>query len=245
MFLLEILVEDKDTSFIIGMDTSYDKLVDILPFNTELSVWKEEVYFQIPIELEGSGKYYRVKPGKVYYWSPGRAFCIFYGLSEPYTPVSYVGEYVGPLNILRYFDNGDRALVKEHVIYDELIDVVKRLSSRGYFVGTPIEDGVRIIVASKYIGSCRIGFRIYIEDYGYHLETEPLFKYDESFQTKKIMYSLKNVVSERKYLRIDLSEEEYVVLTTGVNKLDELLEAIKELEETYPTILNTLQYKHV
>lgn len=93
--LIEITDESKKTSFIVNVQRSTDKLREILPFTAVLNVWKHEVYFLLPGDLGLGSDTYKVELGKVYYWPPSRALCLFYGFSEPYTPVARLGEFVG------------------------------------------------------------------------------------------------------------------------------------------------------
>ena len=240
MLLIEIVDKDKNSSFIVEITHEVEDFKKELPFDTKLNVWKEEVYFTLPIELRAEYKVYRVRRGRVYYWPPGKALCLFYGVNEPYTSVAYVGEYVGPLNLLKIVEDGDKATVIEHSFADEFISLTKKLMDKGYSVGTPLSDGVRIFVASKYSGRARIAFTVYKEEYGYHLESEALFKYDEGYQTLRTVYELKRLLLGTKYLRADISEEGYVVITAGVEDENKLIESINELEVVYPRVVNKL-----
>ncbi len=240
MLLIEIVDKDKNSSFIVEIAHGVEDLKKELPFDTKLNVWKEEIYFALPIELQAKYKVYRIRRGGVYYWPPGKALCLFYGVNEPYTPVAYVGEYVGPLNLLKVVEDGDKATIIEHNFIDEFNVLTKKLMDKGYSIGTPLSDGIRIFVASKHSGTARIAFTVYKEEYGYHLESEALFRYDEGYQTLRIMYELKRLLHGTKYLRADISEEGYVVITAGVEDENELIESIDELEVVYPRVISKL-----
>ena len=61
------------------------KILEILPIEGRANVWGEEIYFDIPLEMEletDAGK--EVEVGDLGYWPAGPAFCIFFGP----TPVS-------------------------------------------------------------------------------------------------------------------------------------------------------------
>lgn len=60
-----------------------------LPIKASFNTWGDEIYFPIPIqsELDDSARDV-VELGDLGYWPPGKAFCIFYGL----TPMSKPGE---------------------------------------------------------------------------------------------------------------------------------------------------------
>ena len=236
--LLEILDKDKGSSFIVKLYRNLEEWRKAMPFEAELNVWKEEVYFSTPVELEfkPGELVYRVEPGHVYYWPPGKAMCLFYGLSEAYTPVAPIGLLVGPLNSLRIVESGDKATVKEHVVYKEYSGIVDELVKRGYLAGTPLSEDTRIIVASKYIGKHRLSFNIYVEDYGYHVETEGIVPYLGDYSSIAILRRLKELVKATRLLRADISEDNFIVVTSGVYSLDELWEAIEELERYYPLV---------
>ncbi len=237
--MIEIVVEDKETSFIVKLCEQVDKWRSAIPFEAELNVWKEEVYFSTPVELKPTKDdlVYKVKPGQVYYWPPGKAICLFYGLTEAYTPVAPIGLFVGPLTSLRIVESGDKARVKEHIIYDEYSSIVKELESKGYLAGTPLSDGSRIITASKNIGKHRLSFNVYVEEYGYHVESDGLLPYLGDFESIKILRKLKELLEGARLLRADVSEENFIVLTSGVYEVEDLWSAIEELEYYYPLIL--------
>ncbi|MCX8162666.1 MAG: hypothetical protein N3E44_06785, partial [Candidatus Bathyarchaeota archaeon] len=57
-------------SFILDVDSRFDHMLSReLPFTTTLNVWKEEVYFETPVELDVSGmrSFLKIEPGKLYY----------------------------------------------------------------------------------------------------------------------------------------------------------------------------------
>lgn len=72
---------------------------EALPIEGEANLWGEEIYFSIPVEaeLDDTAKDV-VQEGDIGYWPPGRALCIFFGL----TPISHAGEIrpASPVNII-------------------------------------------------------------------------------------------------------------------------------------------------
>ncbi len=66
-------------------------LVEKLPIEGSAKLWKEEVYFEIPLEYELENPSDATKKGDIAYWPPGKAFCIFFGESQPYSEVSVIG----------------------------------------------------------------------------------------------------------------------------------------------------------
>ncbi len=238
--LVEIIDKKIRYSYVIRIhDYIANKLKNLLPFETTLRVWKEEVYLSTPLKLEEEPSIYRIELGKVYYWPPESSICLFYGISEPYTPVIFIGDIVGPLHYLKYVSDGDNALVREHEVSPEFRDYVKELEAHGYDVATPLHEDRKVIYASKDLSEGkRLAFTIFIEDYGYHIESEALVKYLENMEVMKLVKSLKSDVAIRsKYLRLDINEDGYLVITAGLRKKSELFEAVKELETVYPYVL--------
>ena len=61
---------------------------DSLPFEGKASVFKEEVYFTFPVDIELEEGSPDTEKGDVSYWPKGPAFCVFFGDSQPVSPVS-------------------------------------------------------------------------------------------------------------------------------------------------------------
>jgi hypothetical protein len=53
-----------------------------LPFDSEVNTWGDEIYFRIPVKTELEAGRETVGLGDLGYWSPGSAFCIFFGLTS-------------------------------------------------------------------------------------------------------------------------------------------------------------------
>ena len=85
------------------------EILAILPIESSANVWGDEIYFDIPLnlELEADARA-EVEVGDLAYWPAGPAFCIFFGPTpvstgdqpRAYSPVNVFGrisEDVGPL----------------------------------------------------------------------------------------------------------------------------------------------------
>lgn len=59
-----------------------------LPLEGEAEIWKEEVYFEIPVRIGAEKPTPRTAAGDVAYWPDGPGFCIFFGRSQPISPVN-------------------------------------------------------------------------------------------------------------------------------------------------------------
>ena len=62
-----------------------------LPLEATVNRWGDEIYFSISAKLSGGDKRKIVNKGDIAFWSPGNAFCIFFGP----TPISE-GEEIRP-----------------------------------------------------------------------------------------------------------------------------------------------------
>ncbi|MBX5321584.1 MAG: cyclophilin-like fold protein [Candidatus Bathyarchaeota archaeon] len=69
-----------------------DMVVRKLPFEGRAALWKEEIYFEIPVKMGEEKAKSTVEKGTVAFWPMGSALCIFYGESQPYSPVNVLGK---------------------------------------------------------------------------------------------------------------------------------------------------------
>jgi hypothetical protein len=84
-----------------------ESLVGAMPFASKSFLWKEEVYFETPISLGLEKPRATVQPGDLAYWPPGKAFCIFFGKSQPYSPVNVIGKITSDLEALGRVRKGE------------------------------------------------------------------------------------------------------------------------------------------
>ena len=86
------------------------KISAALPIRTSFNTWGDEIYFSIPVdaELDDSAQEV-VEVGDLGYWPPGRAFCIFFGLTPvsepgrimPASAVNVIGKVVGDATLFK------------------------------------------------------------------------------------------------------------------------------------------------
>lgn len=243
--MVQTLLEVKHgfNSFILKISEELSKQVSkLVPFKTVLRVWKEEVYFETPLKLkEGFKPHLEVEPGKLYYWRPGRGFCIFYGLSQPYSEVYHIGEHVGVLCDLRDVEDGSEAEVSIHKPAEGFKDLTDGLRGLGYLCGTPLADGQLMVAAVKNVKGFRLGLNVYVEEYGYHVELEPFYQFSNTLPTLSATLKLKQEVRRLKEgIRLDLNEDLWVTLTALAKKPNELLETVKRAERIYVEIRRKL-----
>jgi len=82
-----------------------------LPIEARASLWGEEVYFEIPLQREDENPSPSATAGDICYWSPGPAFCIFFGKTLPYSPVNHLGNVVEGLELFGDVAAGDRIVL--------------------------------------------------------------------------------------------------------------------------------------
>lgn len=85
---------------------------EALPLSSRTFLWKEEIYFNIPVNAGPEKARAIVQPGDIAYWPPGKAFCIFFGESQPYSSVNIIGKITADLEQLRRVKQGEYVKVK-------------------------------------------------------------------------------------------------------------------------------------
>lgn len=83
-----------------------------LPFDAELEIWKEEVYFEVPVKIPLENATPTTNAGDVSYWPNGPAFCIFFGKTQPISPVNTFARIKSGVENFRKLKSRDRITVK-------------------------------------------------------------------------------------------------------------------------------------
>jgi hypothetical protein len=89
-----------------------DTIVRKLPVEGRAALWKEEVYFEIPVKMGEEKAKATVEIGTIAFWPMGSALCVFYGQSQPYSPVSILGKVTNNLEIFKQVKSGTRIRVE-------------------------------------------------------------------------------------------------------------------------------------
>ena len=84
-----------------------------LPIEGRAALWKEEVYFEIPVKMGKEKAKPTVEKGQIAYWPMGSALCIFHGESQPYSPVNIVGQITKGLELFEQVKSGTKIKVEE------------------------------------------------------------------------------------------------------------------------------------
>jgi hypothetical protein len=90
-----------------------DNLARALPFEGRAARWKEEVYFETPVKMGTEKAKSKVEVGAMAYWPMGSALCIFYGPTDPYSPVNLVGKITSNLEMFRSLKSGTKVRVEK------------------------------------------------------------------------------------------------------------------------------------
>jgi len=89
-----------------------DTIVRKLPVEGRAALWKEEVYFEIPVKMGEEKAKATVETGTIAFWPMGSALCIFYGQSQPYSPVNILGKVTKNLKLFKEIKSGTRIKVE-------------------------------------------------------------------------------------------------------------------------------------
>jgi len=83
-----------------------DTIVRKMPLEGRAALYKEEIYFEIPIKMGEEKAKPTVEPGTIAFWPMGSAVCVFYGKSQPYSPVSILGKITTNLELFKQVKSG-------------------------------------------------------------------------------------------------------------------------------------------
>ena len=89
-----------------------EALFQALPLEGIASLWGEEVYFDVPLQMQNENPSPTASAGDVCYWSPGPAFCIFFGKTQPISAVNHIGKISEGLDLFRRVQAGDRIILR-------------------------------------------------------------------------------------------------------------------------------------
>jgi len=91
---------------------SVDTIVRKLPVEGRAALWKEEVYFEIPVKMGEEKAKATVETGAIAFWPMGSALCVFHGTSQPYSPVSILGKITRNLELFKQVKSGNTIKVE-------------------------------------------------------------------------------------------------------------------------------------
>ena len=83
-----------------------DTIIRKLPVEGRAAIWKEEVYFEIPVKIGEEKAKTTVETGTIAFWPMGSALCVFYGQSQPYSSVNILGKITKNLDLFKQVRSG-------------------------------------------------------------------------------------------------------------------------------------------
>jgi hypothetical protein len=90
-----------------------DTIIRHLPIEGRAALWQQEVYFEIPVKMGGEKAKPTVEKGTLAYWPMGSALCIFYGETQPYSPVNIIGNVTKNLELFEQVKSGTKITVEK------------------------------------------------------------------------------------------------------------------------------------
>ena len=105
-FILEKLGEAEGELVRFKAPRTVDMIVHKLPIAGRIALYKEEIYFEIPIKMGEEKAKTTVETGTIAFWPMSSALCVFYGKSQPYSPVSILGKITKNLDVFKEAKSG-------------------------------------------------------------------------------------------------------------------------------------------
>jgi len=105
-FIIEGLGEAEGELVRFMAPRTIDTIVRKLPVEGRAALWKEEVYFEIPVKMGEEKAKSTVENGTIAFWPMGSAICIFFGQTKPYSPVNILGKITKNLELFKQVKSG-------------------------------------------------------------------------------------------------------------------------------------------
>ncbi len=105
-FIIEDLGEAEGELVRFLAPRTIDTIVRKLPVEGRAALWKEEVYFEIPVKIGEEKANPTVETGDIAFWPMGSALCVFYGQSQPYSSVNILGKISKNLELFKQVKSG-------------------------------------------------------------------------------------------------------------------------------------------
>lgn len=112
-FIIEKVGEAEGELVRIQSPRTTDAIIRQLPLEGLAALWQQEVYFDIPVKMGNEKSKPTVEKGTLAYWPMGSAFCIFYGETQPYSPVNIIGKVTKNLELFEQVKSGTKVIVEK------------------------------------------------------------------------------------------------------------------------------------
>jgi len=123
MAIKKITIKTEDLKVDAGLNDSNtaQKIWEALPIEGSVNTWGDEIYFSIPVDVGLENAKAVVSEGDLGYWSPGNAFCIFFGLTpasqgdeiRPASPVNIFGKIIGDSKVFKKASSGAKIIIEK------------------------------------------------------------------------------------------------------------------------------------
>lgn len=111
-FIIESLGETEAELVRFLAPRTVDMITRKLPIEGRAALWKEEIYFETPIKMGEEKAKPNVEKGTIAFWPMGSAICIFYGNTQPYSPVNILGKMTKDLELFQKVKSGTKIRVE-------------------------------------------------------------------------------------------------------------------------------------
>jgi hypothetical protein len=116
---ITIKTEDLKVDADLNDSSTAQKIWDALPIEGRVNTWGDEIYFSIPVNVGSENAKAVVSEGDLGYWPPGKAFCIFFGLTpasqadeiRPASPVNIFGKILGDPKAFKKVSSGAKIII--------------------------------------------------------------------------------------------------------------------------------------
>ena len=121
---MDLTIEFKNQAFtinaLLNQTETAKSFVDILPINSPINLWGEEIYFPVDLYLDNELPQETVDIGDIAYWPPGNAFCIFFGETpasvdgniKPASAVTFIGKLESDPEVLKRVKSGENIIIR-------------------------------------------------------------------------------------------------------------------------------------
>ena len=118
---ITITTEDLKVGASLNDSKTAQNIWDALPIEGRVNTWGDEIYFSIPVNVGSENAKAVVSEGDLGYWSPGNAFCIFFGLTpasqgdeiRPASPVNIFGKIIGDPKAFKKVSSGAKIIIEK------------------------------------------------------------------------------------------------------------------------------------
>jgi hypothetical protein len=110
-FIIENLGEAEGELVRFLAPRSIDTIIRKIPIEGRAALYKEEVYFETSLKMGEEKAKPTVEQGTIAFWPMGSAICVFYGKSQPYSPVSILGKITSNLDLFKQVKSGTKIRV--------------------------------------------------------------------------------------------------------------------------------------